>query len=274
MNVNLKKSLMTSAALGLAAFLFSSVYIHFKVKSVTGGGSLKEVVVAASDIGPHTMMEPGLAAVKKVPKVFIQPGAAMDLRDILGRVSVAPIKKGEQILTTKLVSAGGDSGLSPKIANGRRAVGIAVREESGVAGLIRPDDRVDVIVTFDYGDGEGSDKYTYTLFQDVEVLAVDSDIYSIRNPDGVVVVEKKSREMFASLPVSGTSRGDEIVVTLALMPDDVQKFIFAREAGIVTLSLRSPSDRAFFEGLTPVKVETLTGKMGFLKKGYREYRGR
>ena len=66
------------------------------------------------------------------------------------------------------------TGLSPQVSPGKRAVSVPVDEVSGVAKLLKPGDRVDVIVTIDGGARDA--KFTKVLYQDVIVLAVGRNI--------------------------------------------------------------------------------------------------
>lgn len=272
--MTMKKTLILSIACGALAIILSALYLHIKEVEVAGGGELREVLVAAVDIKPHTLMEPGLVRIKKIPLAFIQPGVLSDVREVRGRVSIALIQRGEQVVGTKLVTGGPKIGLSFKVPKGKRAVSISVNEADCAGGLIQPDDYVDIIVTFDYGDDDNADKYTYTLFQGTPVLAVGSETYSPRNPEGIAVVEKKSKGMFGSAPSISSAGGKGKVVTFALDPDDAQKLIFADETGSITLALRSPMDGSIYGEVRPVKIDTLTGKAGFTRKNYREYRGK
>lgn len=271
--MKISKTTLISVMCGSSAVIIAIVYLKVREAAVSGGSEPVSVLSAATDIAEGTLMERGLVLSRKVPRAFVQPGAITALKDIQGKVSAAKIWRGEQILGTKLVASGSDSGLAPKVVRGYRAVSIELRKDQCAGGLIRPDDRVDVFATFDFGDGDRQDKYTYLLFQDVRVAAVDSEIHSFRDPTSAMV-EKKTKDIFsAAAPVSAVSSGGK-VVTLLLGVDEAPKFIFARQSGEITLALRSPSDRAIYMDAAPVKIETLTGKSGYVNKNFREYRGR
>ena len=66
------------------------------------------------------------------PVDFIQPGAIDNPDDAVGLVAAAPIKKGEQILMTKLLTPGPNTGLSLQVAPDKRAVAIPVDQVRGV----------------------------------------------------------------------------------------------------------------------------------------------
>ena len=100
-----------------------------------------------------------------------------------GRVAMVPVPKGTQILATMLGDEG-ESALAFEVPAGQRAVTIAAANVTGVGGLVRPGNRVDVMGTFDFGRPIGvsqggvityADERTETrlLMQDMRVIAVD-----------------------------------------------------------------------------------------------------
>lgn len=269
-----RKKLIFSIACGAFALLFSAIYLQIQERSLFQKGEPKKILVAVIDIKPNTIIEPGLLEVRKTPKMYVQPGSVSDPRDVVGLVTTAPVKKGEQLLLTKLVLGGTAGGLSSKIPDGMRAVSININNAGSVGGLIRPDDYVDVIVTFDQGGRDKSDKYTYTLFQNVPVLAVDTSMNSLRDPDGIVTNEKRTDGMFGALSELPASKGTSNTVTLALAPEDAEKLIFAKDAGSVALILRSTVDRAISENLSIVSKDKMVGQSGFGVNNFSNYQER
>lgn len=275
-NIKVSKRLIASIGCGFLGITLSALYLHHKEVEITGGGRLQRVLVAAVDIDQYTLMEPGLVEVRSVPKRFVEPGALEDPGNLSGMITALAVKRGEQILGTKLVLGGSEGGLSAKIPKGKRAVSVLVADSDAAGGLIRPDDYVDVFVTFDYGDSDHSDKYTYTLFQNVEVLAVNSKAHSVRDPKNFPVVKKQENNIFGDMapaPESRLSRRDNIV-TVALDADESKELILADQAGYVSLALRSPVDGALIGDPKTLQTDSLTGKAGFVRKKYREYKGR
>jgi pilus assembly protein CpaB len=131
-------------------------------------------------------------------------------------------------------------GLATKIPRGKRAVSIAVNDVSGVAGLIQPNNFVDIVAIVRTGDGSrASDQTTFvtSVFQNVLVLAVGNDTGHVRATD----LAPSDQEALDIL----TNRSSETVrsVTVALTPQDVQNLILAQELGDQTLSLRSYLER-------------------------------
>jgi pilus assembly protein CpaB len=200
-----------------------------------------EVVVAAKDLPEGLPLEPSHLKMATVPEKFMQPYAVKSPQELVGRVTIAPMAEGEQVLLTKVRSADevpADailSGLTPK---GKRAVTIGVDAITGVGGFVRPGDTVDVLWTFKLpqaGQPEGQ-VVTLTLFQDVPVLAV-----------GHQMVGRSMRTAEESA---------EYTVTLALNPQETSFLLFAREQGRIQLSLRSRLESGQ-TAVAPANINTL-----------------
>ena len=199
--------------------------------------------------------------------------------DAVDQVTIVPILEGEQVLGTKLVSYGLETGLAVKIPRGLRAVSVGVTRESGVTGLIKPGDFVDLLGTFEFGSMDKSDQRTYTLLQGVLVLAVDQNLgieSEVERAMGVAPEMESPRGLFGGGAQLGSLRMERPTVTLGLPPDQVQRVVMAQESGYLYLSLRS-----MFEDRVAVQLESVGIKelLGIQEKVYvtpprwREYRG-
>jgi len=117
-------------------------------------------------------------------------------------------------------------GLAFSLGPGERAVTIAVTEVSSVGGMVRPGDRVDVIVTVDIAPRDPNQPkttYTTTLLSDIRILATGQRL----SPE-----DKKDKKE------SGFQH-----VTLAVTPPQAQKLVLAAERGSIRLALRFPTDK-------------------------------
>ena len=209
------------------------------------------VLAATRDLAAGATVGPADVTTIPVPQKFIQPYAAKAANEVVGLVAAAPIAEGEQLMTNKLrrpevVSQGATlSTLTPK---GKRAVTIAVDTISGVGGFVRPGDRVDVLWTVNLGPGKVAEGgATITLFQDVPVLAVGSEL---GQPEGAKRGERGERQSPAMLG------GSQFTVTLAMSPQDTSFLLFAREQGKIQLTLR-PKQEAGTAPVPPANIQTL-----------------
>jgi pilus assembly protein CpaB len=162
--------------------------------------------------------------VKQVPRAFIQPGALKSPEEAEGQVALAPISPGEQVMANKLTTTG--VALALAVPPGKRAVTVAVDQSSGVSGLLKPGDLVDILVTVE----EGAQPRTFVLMQVVPVLAVGHNFSS--RPAG----EEKERE-------SVFGKADEGTVTVAAMPYEAEQLAHLEQVGRLKLVLRAPGDR-------------------------------
>lgn len=208
-----------------------------------------EVLVAARDLPENTVLDAADVQTARVPEKYLQPYATRALQDLAGRVTVAPIAAGEQVLLNKVrrpdaVPANATlAGLTPK---GKRSVTIGVDAMTGVGGFVRPGDQVDLLWTVKLpgAGGPGEQVVTVTLFQDVPVMAVGRDLAGHKAAD----VGKGRAE-------------NEFTVTLALTPQETALLLFAREQGRVQLSLRPRSEEGTPVAVPPANINTLNAMM-------------
>ncbi|OGQ04910.1 MAG: Flp pilus assembly protein CpaB [Deltaproteobacteria bacterium RIFCSPLOWO2_12_FULL_44_12] len=273
--MKMKRSAIWASLIGLSALVLAWGFLKAKELSLNKMRESYPVLIAKKDILQGMKLDISMVELSKAPRRFLQPAALSSLDAIVGMVTAAPILQGEQILETKLVSIGAATGLSVKIPQDQRALSIEVDEVSGVAGLIKPNDFIDLLATFEMEDSsETLQTATYTLAQKVLVLAVNDDLGNPFNPE---IWEKRTQAkgLFASKgfsDVAGMQRRKTL--TLALSPQQVQEIEFAKNSGTLAVALRSKLDGEPIE-LGPVTAFDVVGFKGRLRKAnYREYRGR
>jgi Flp pilus assembly protein CpaB len=126
----------------------------------------------------------------------------------------------------------------------------------GAGGLIRPGDRVDLIAVVDVKytdvitDKDFTETRSFTLAQNISVLAVEQKLEN-QPPASVAAKDTKSTEKSAvdrnALVEQPDAQPDGTVVTLALLPDTVQKVLLAEEKGKIRLTVRAPGDNEIVE---------------------------
>jgi len=131
-------------AIGAAAFLYS--YIQEKNREVTQNfGAKITVVVAKKDIYEMQPIGENVLDIVEIPEKYKQPGTIVDPNELIGKVSLANIKAGEQILSTKVIEPSPRTGLSFQVSPGKRAMSIPADQMRGVAKLLRPGDKIDIL---------------------------------------------------------------------------------------------------------------------------------
>lgn len=128
-------------------------------------GPPKAVVVAASDLSRGSQLTAGSTTVVDLPTTLVPPGALTAPEEVVGRVLVADIARGEVVTETRLGSAGGGP-VAALVPQGLRAFALPVGPP---AGTLRPGDLVDVLAT--YGANAGR-PYTETVATALEVIDV------------------------------------------------------------------------------------------------------
>lgn len=217
--------------LGLLAAVLTAVYLGSTGGDSgggTSGGATVPVVVAAQDIPAGTRIEASMVRVGNVPESLLLPNVFEKTEDVVEQVVVVDIVSGEQIVPARLVTAS-EAGQVLEAENladavpldkpsatcsidrcGQRAVSVAVAPVSASAGLIRPGDRVDVVLAF-------RDGGAVTILQDIEVLSIDQDI------ERVVVVPSSEGDGEERTVVSeGEENPEATTATLAVWPDEAQ----------------------------------------------------
>jgi pilus assembly protein CpaB len=252
--------------------LLVGMYLNYREAKLLFISDPLPILVARVDIEEGVKLEPSLLEVREIPRRFVEPGAFTKVQAAMRMVAAVPLRRGAQITTTVTLDPGPKTGIGAALMSGMRAIGVAVDEIHGAGGLIRPGDRVDVLVTFDFGDEAISRKSTLTILQNVSVLAVGDRIADEPPPQKI----KASAGMFGNLSPKALLGSRAKTVTVALAPSDVQCMVYAQEAGTVTLAVRPAWDDETRE-LAPATIETVTGTSGLLRQhrpAYREYRGR
>lgn len=256
MNPNPTRTLWVSIA--FAVFGMVLIYSYSQEKKAEYDkryGSSKRVIVAAKDILEMSTVDETMLSIEEKPVDFIQPGAVETMEDAVSLVAATPIKKGEQILGTKLLTPGPNTGLSLQVSPNKRAVTIPIDEVRGLSKLIRPGDRVDILTSVEYGRGGDQKREVKTILQDVIVLATGTHVTN--NIPRLLEKDPTGKSSFRNL------NGDTSfnTVTLEATPNEAQSLIYIMSSapGSIYLTLRNPNDRTRLT-LGTTSVNAVLGK--------------
>lgn len=262
MNGNETRTLWISIGAALfAVFLLYSWSQEQRHQMAQKFGSTKRVIVAKEDISEMETVEETKLDYIDQPTDFIQPDAILEPENAVGQVAAVPIKKGEQLMQTKLLAPGVDTGIASEVAPGKRAVTIPVDDMRGVSRLLRPGDRIDIVAALDSGKGADIKREVRTILQDVPVLAT-----------GLNVVNKIPRRFEAEangkvvrINLSASTNFTSIVVEVN--PAEAQQLIYilATSPGSLFMSLRNANDRQVAPVRT-VGIDDLLGKPAVVVK--------
>ncbi|MEZ4704640.1 MAG: Flp pilus assembly protein CpaB [Bdellovibrionota bacterium] len=235
-----RRALMFAVVLGATSVFALMLYVSKMEKRYQGAFEPIPVLVASKDIRQHEIIDETMFEVRQIPKPYVQPLATTleELGQVVGYVAATTIKKGEQLVKTKL-SLLGESGISPIIPKDLRACTVAVNAITGVGGHIRNGDTVDVIGVFRTMDQDRKgikDLEAVTLFQNVPVLATGAN-YRL---DRFTPTEGSGQQSFFASQGQQNSFSN---VTLQVTPRMCMDLAIAQETGTITLALRSYHDR-------------------------------
>lgn len=173
------------------------------------------------------------------------------LGDILGRKLVRPVAAGNVLNEADFYKSRVEIDFPSEVPLNYRAVTIPVDQVAGVAGLIKPRDRVDVMatiaVTASTPGGTRSSMETLTILENVTVLAIDN-----RTAEYANIPERLRRE----------GRATYTSVTLSVSPQEARIVTLAQAMaqGMLTLALRNPADNS--SDVNKISAEALWDAVG------------
>ncbi|MBN2024932.1 MAG: Flp pilus assembly protein CpaB [Pirellulales bacterium] len=244
--MQLKSAILLLLALGcgLVAAIGVTQVISKDAEPAAETGNERSVFVAMQDIAPGELITPQMVRLETWPKDKVPEGVFDKIEDLEGCRARVEILQGDPVREKKLLGKGVTQQTpTDYIPKGYRVVGVKVDMVSG-AGLIRPGDRVDVLVHLRRNvQNDIKENRTQTILQDIKVFAVD-DIFKLQP--------------------GGTEEDSTIAKTISLLvtPDQAEKVILASQLGNVQLVMRSPgdSDTSPTAGVTPSELLGSTDK--------------
>lgn len=214
---------------GLATFGVYRVLDGMKASSRI---ATQNVVIAAADVAEGTALTKVALAVVQLPVAAVPAGSYSNPDSVVGRVSRIPIFKGEAIVPGRLAPEGTAGGLEVKILPGKRAMTLRIDDVAGLAGLVQPNSRVDLMLTT--GDSRAPGQISKLFMSNMKVLSIGAQV--ARGEDG--------------RPINAPT------ATLEVTPEEAERLALATREGAIQLVLRGYGD--------PDSVKTLGAKKGDL----------
>ena len=271
-----KGAVILALVLAVLAVLLVSFYLKQKEDELIPQAALRPVLIATTDILQNTVIEEGMVQQIQVPTRYFQPMAESDPRQVMGRLAAVPIPKGAQIQGTYIMDSN-RTALAYEIPRGMRAVTLAIHDVSGVGGMIRPGNFVDIFGIFEFGkpvQGKAGLEFTdekteIRLFmQNVQVVAVDKEHRREKPPTKGQLGDQAAQ--------AAAEKGYGNVTVLAT-PENAQKLVLAQQLGSLTLVLRSNLDANDIKDLPHLDQMGMLGVAIPLKPKaqpvWREFRG-
>ncbi len=135
---------------GFIIFVVLFVIINIIANVQNGDGKKQEIIIAEKEIPAMTVITSDMLTTKEVSLDAVDANNILDKEQAIGMVANTKILANEPILKQKLTSTDNSVlGIAPTIKDGMRAVSIVVDIGSGLSGLLRTGNFVDVVATFE-----------------------------------------------------------------------------------------------------------------------------
>lgn len=234
----MKKGIFLPLVVAILAAIVYAMIVSSAEKKLNASKNIQQVFVAVRDIKERQVIRRDDVKTVAIPAAFVQKdaftySAAADFKAIENAVARIQIPKGNQISKYAITSLSPEAGLSSKIPVQMR--GYIINVPSSMAGMIKPDDNVDVLLTFEAMMKTGQrQKVAVTLLQNVKVLGVGADLG--QGLDARTAAAMKSKDEDAA------AYSDSSALSLSLSPRDAQYLALAQAEGDISVILRSHGD--------------------------------
>lgn len=177
---------------------------------------MAEIVVAAVNLPAYTRIQEPFVKVVQVPAERVPQGAIRSTGRALFRVVKQTVLADQPLVEENLYGVGELPKLSERLPAGHRAVTLPIGGPAALNGLIQPQSRIDILLT--YNDDTLPDRKgpaTMTLLRNVLVLATS----------------------VSSFPLAEDRRHNVQDITVAVTPEDANRLILAQKYGSLSAVL-------------------------------------
>lgn len=215
-------ALGVAIVLGLLAVYLANVFLNVRQNQLNSSptGTTK-VAVAAVPLDYGTQVTPDKIKFIDYPTGNLPSGSFPTVASVMPngkqRIALRPILVNQPLLASDLTGEGQNASIAALLPDGMRAASVRVNDVSGVAGFVKPNDTVDVLITRQAIGPQHDAQVTDVLLQNVRVIAMDQDA---KGADGQPVLSRTA--------------------TLQVSPIDAQKLALGQQLGQLSLVLRKP----------------------------------
>lgn len=235
MSVSNRRLLILIAAAAVAAVTAWATfsYVSAADQRAFDGAQLVQVLMVKKDIPKgfpgERAVDEGYIAKDSIPRKFYPAKAVVDPQTLRGKVALAPMAAGLPVVDGSFVDPRvAQESFAQRLDKGMQAVTLSVSDVEGVARLVVPGDRVNLMVTT--GDDKG--KTTQMVVQGVEVLAV-GDTTALQPGEQAPVKAEGQAAGTAPTAQSG-------LITFSVPALDAERLVQASEVGAIHLTLVPP----------------------------------
>ena len=188
------------------------------------------VLVANADLAWGSKLTSEMMQVQEQPSDGLPEGHFAKPDEIKDRVLLVDLRRNEMVLESKLAPIGTSGGVAAVTDVNKRAMSVKVDDVIGVAGFIKPADRVDVMVTIEPEAGKQGHAIAKVILENVKVLAAGTQM------------ERKGKD---------EEPKQVQVITVEVDVEEAEKLALASNQGKLRLALRNPlnSERVLTKGV-------------------------
>ena len=227
--------------LGVVAVFLANSYLSGRERQLAASPEgMVRVAVATAPLAYGTDITPDKVKFVQYPQASLPPGTFKSMAELLPegkrRVVLRPIQVNQPLMAADLSGEGQNASIAALLPDGMRAATVSINDVSGVAGFVKPNDTVDVLITRQPIGGDGASQgqqVTDVLLQNIRVIAMDQAAASNGQP-----------------AVSRTA-------TLELTPIDAQKIALGQQLGQLSLVLRKPGEEQNIPNVQTVSLDDL-----------------
>ena len=186
--------------------------------------------VAARPLPRGTLARAEDFIVRSVAPDRVPPGAILETPDSKAGLPGSLVRKfvdaGSPVTLDDILRPRDRGFLASVLAPDSRAITIKVDEETGVAGLVRPGDHVDVVLTQVFEKADPARRaLSETILRNVRIIAIDQEIVQ------------------GGRPVTAAVGKIAQTVSLELTPEQVKKVTVGKQLGTLSLAVRAAVDQ-------------------------------
>lgn len=243
---NRRMLLLAGLAAGVTSLLAVS-YLSSAGQGLADAGEKVKVLVPAEDLKAGVRLTEDRLTTAEFPKAFLAKGYFTDPEKLKDRLAIAPMVAGEPILEIRTSMPNPKYGIAYLLAPGERAKTITVDSASGLAGLVKPGNEVDLLATIPDPNNTARRIGTPAL-QKARVIAVGDELL------GMV----KSEDDSASNNGGGISSASTI--TLAVPGTKIGLVSLLEDLGNLKMVLRAAGDDSVVKSpFTDAQIMSLVG---------------
>jgi pilus assembly protein CpaB len=230
-------ALGVAVILGLVAVFLANTYLTSKERQMAAEPQgMVRVAVASLPLAYGAEITPDKVKFVNYPATSLPPGVYRSIPELLPegkrRVALRPIQVNQPLLAADLSGEGQNASIAALLPDGMRAATVRINDISGVAGFVKPNDTVDVLITRQAVGAE--QQVTDVLLQNIRVIAIGQDASGAN--------DKPAVDRSATLEVS---------------PVDAQKLALGQQLGQLSLVLRKPGEEQNIAGVETVSLNDL-----------------